>query len=384
MPEKLILEILKTLIPLQEVNPLLSKIVKASLEVSKADRCLILKYELDKKNWKAISKYPEMEMLQNPFEKIDINIKEMSEPILWDPKEKNSTHSFKLPYPFCAFPLYLPSLQDFYGLLYIDKYKTKQSFTKKDTKELISFANLASLCLENDTLFEKSSIDELTKAYTKSFFLTRLEEEFQRAVRTKNSFGLFMCDVDDFKEINDTYGHLKGDLILKNFVGNIKKQLRVYDVIGRFGGDEFMILLPGLDSSNLYNVAKKMQDVLASENFEIEKPVTFSFGAVSFPFHSAKDIQELVFQADMALYQAKQQGKGRVIVLGRQTPIVSPYVSQIPKYATSKVEVSEFFQMKDTIFQLMKYIEEISIEKRELIYSKLNKLKTFLENNFSI
>lgn len=383
MPEKLILEILKTLIPLQEVNALLSKIASASLKVSKADRCFISKYEWDKKNFKTIAKSPEFEKIENPLEKIDI--KEITEPILFDPKEENKNYSFKINYPFCVFPMYLPSLQNFFGVMYIDKHKTKKSFTKKDTKELISFANLASLCLENDTLFEKSSIDELTKAYTKSFFLTRLEEEFQRAVRTKNSFGLFMCDVDDFKEINDKYGHLKGDLILKKFVGNIKKQLRIYDVIGRFGGDEFMILLPGLDSSNLFNVAKKMQDGLALEKFETEKPVTFSFGMVSFPFHSAKDIHDLIFQADMALYQAKQQGKGRVIVLGRQTPIVSPHVSQIPKYATSKVEVSEFFQIKDTIFQLMKDLEgEFSIEKKELIYTKLNKLKTFLENNFSI
>lgn len=384
MPEKLILEILKTLIPLQEVIPFLRKISKASLEVSKADRCLILKYEWEKKNWKVISKFPEAEKTQNPLDKINIDIKDISEPIFWNPEDKKE-YDFKTPYPFCAFPLYLPSLQNFYGIMYIDKYKSKEGFSKKDTKELISFANLASLCLENDMLFEKSNIDELTKAYTKSFFLTRLEEEFQRTIRTKSSFGLFMCDVDDFKMINDTYGHLKGDLILKKFVENIKKQLRIYDVIGRFGGDEFMILLPGLDSSNLYNVAKKMQDNLASINFDIKEPVSFSFGVISFPYHNAKDVQDLIFHADMALYQAKQQGKGRVIVLGRETPILSPNISLIPKYATSKIEISEFFKIKDLIFQLMKEVEEeVSQEKKDEIYSKLNRLKSFLENNFSI
>lgn len=380
MPEKLLLEILKTLIPLQEVNALLEKIAGAALEVSKADRCMILKYEWDKKKWKVLSEIPSKEGI-NPLDEIKIDFKKISESLIHNPEEKNS---FKTPYPFCAFPLYLPSLQNFYGIMYIDKFKTKKNFSKKDTEELISFANLASLCLENDMLFEKSNIDELTKAYTKSFFMTRLEEEFQRALRTKSSFGLFICDVDDFKNINDTYGHLKGDSILKRFVENIKKQLRIYDVVGRFGGDEFMILLPGLDSSNLYNVAKKIQESLANVDFELQQPVTFSFGGVSFPFHGGKNIQDLILQADMALYQAKQQGKGRVVVLGRETPILSPKVSQIPRYATSKIEIKEFFQVKDIIFQLMKEIQsEVPLEKREEIYSKLNRLKSFLENNFS-
>lgn len=383
MPEKFILEILKTLIPLQEVNPLLEKIARAALHVSKADRCMILKYEWDKKNWKTLSEIPE-KYKKNPFEELKIDIKDVSEPLFYNPGEKDNK-KFKVPYPFCAFPIYLPSLQNFYGIMYIDKFKTKKEFSKKDTKELISFANLASLCLENDMLFEKSNIDELTKAYTKSFFLTRLEEEFQRALRTKSCFGLFICDVDDFKMINDNYGHLKGDFILKKFVENIKKQLRIYDVVGRFGGDEFMILLPGLDSSNLYNVAKKMQEALGIVDFEIKAPVTFSFGGISFPFHGGKDIQDLIFQADVALYQAKQQGKGRVVVLGRETPILSPHISSIPKYATSKIEIKEFFQIKDLIFQLMKEVEkEVSLEKRDEIFAKITRLKSFFENNFSI
>lgn len=383
MPEKFILEILKTIIPLQEVYPLLKKITKASLKVSKADRCFILKFDWEEKNWKIISQSPEEEKLEIPLE--DFNIKDLEKPILYVSGKKNNYFKTPVPYPFCVFPLFLPSLQNFYGIMYIDKAKTKNGFTKNDTKELISFANLASLCLENDMLFEKSSIDELTKAYTKSFFMTRLEEEFQRAIRQNTSFGLVMCDVDDFKKINDKYGHLKGDLILKKFVENIKKQLRIYDVIGRFGGDEFMVLLPGLDSINLYNVAKKMQEALSKVDFEVKEPVTFSFGVVCFPFHNAKDIQELILQADIALYQAKQQGKGRVIILGRETPILSPHISQIPKYATSKVEISEFFQIKDSIYYLMKELEkDIPIEKRELIFSKLNKLKSFLENSFSI
>ncbi len=383
MPEKIILEILKTIIPLQEVYPLLKKISDASLKVSNSDRCFILKYDWENKNWKTISKSPEEEDLEIPFE--NLSIKEIEEPIMWNPKESKKNKKINCDYAFCIFPLYLPSLQNFYGVMYIDKSKTRNNFTKRDTKELISFANLASLCLENDMLFEKSNIDDLTKAYTKSFFMTRLEEEFQRAIRTKSSFGLFICDIDDFKMINDKYGHLVGDSILKKFVENVKKQLRIYDVIGRFGGDEFMLLLPGLDSTNLYNVAKKMQEALSKVDFEIKEPVTFSFGVVSFPFHSAKDIQDLVFQADMALYQAKQQGKGRVIVLGRETPILSPHISQVPRYATSKVEIAELFQMKDLIYYLMKEIEkDIPIERREMIFSKLNKLKSFLENSFSI
>jgi len=383
MPEKIILEILKTIIPLQEVYPLLKKISDASLKVSKADRCFILKYDWERKKWKTISQSPTDERLEIPFENLEI--KEIEKPVLYNPSQKNNVLKFSASYPFCIFPLFLPSLQNFYGVMYIDKSKTKGNFTKKDTKELISFANLASLCLENDMLFEKSSIDDLTKAYTKSFFMTRLEEEFQRSIRQKTSFGLFICDIDDFKMINDKYGHLMGDSILKKFVENVKKQLRIYDVIGRFGGDEFMLLLPGLDSTNLYNVAKKMQEALSKVDFEIEEPVTFSFGVVSFPFHNAKDIQDLIFQADMALYQAKQQGKGRVIVLGRETPILSPHISQIPKYATSKVEISELFQIKDLIYYLMKEIEkDIPFEKKEMIFSKLNKLKAFLDNNFSI
>ncbi len=382
MPEKLILEILKSLIPLQEVNLLLSKIINAAVYVSKADRCLILRYDFEKKEWKNIIKYPEAAEID--LKDFNIYLKETQKPYCHNKKSKKQIKDTIPNFPFCTIPLMFPSLNSFYGLLYVDRHKAMKPFTKKIITELQSFANLASLCLENDMLFEKANIDELTKAYTKSFFLTRLEEEFQRSLRLKSSFGLFMCDVDDFKRINDTYGHLKGDFILKKFVESVKKYLRIYDVIGRFGGDEFIILLPGLESSNLYNVAKKIQEGLSKVDFDVPEPVTFSFGGISYPFHSGKDIQDLILQADMALYSAKEKGKGRVIVLGRETPILSPHISQVPKYLTAKIEVKEFFQNKDLIFQIMKEIEkEVSLEKKERLFSQLEKLKNFLDKNFS-
>lgn len=381
MPEKILLEILKTIIPLQEVNVLLKKIAKSAMEVSSSDLCVIMKYNFEEKKWVNIASYPEGDF-KNPFEGLSIEPINFEKPIFYNPKEK-IPQFISSENPFCTFPLFLPSLQIFFGIMYLERFSKKIPYYEKKETEIKSFANLASLCLENDLLFEKANIDELTKAYTKGFFLTRLEEEFQRAIRTKSSFGIFLCDVDDFKNINDKYGHLKGDYVLKKFVETVKKNLRIYDVIGRFGGDEFIILLPGLESTNLYNVAKKMQENLSKVEFDLPEPVTFSFGAVSFPFHKAENIQDLIIQADLALYQAKQQGKGRIIISGRETPILSPLSSQVSKYLTAKVEVKEFFQVKDLIYQIIGFASDLPFEKKEAIIQKVNTLKKFLEENFN-
>ena len=156
-------------------------------------------------------------------------------------------------------------------------------------------------------LNELTQKDELTQAYTRRYFLEILEYHLRLLHRYHNSSAVLMIDVDDFKQINDTHGHLFGDEVLVHIVNECNLKLREGDVLARFGGDEFILLCPLIDREDIFVVIEKIQDALRTYK---NIPISISVGVCLFS-HSLS-AEAIVQCADRALYEAKEKGKNRI------------------------------------------------------------------------
>lgn len=159
--------------------------------------------------------------------------------------------------------------------------------------------------------------DELTGAYTRKFFAKRFEEEKQREARQNTHFSIAFLDFDYFKQINDTYGHIFGDEILKGFVEIIKTNLRQYDEVFRFGGDEFLILFPETTGTEAYKIIERIRKSAQERKFsptEGNKEIMVSFSAgIAMMNKMDLSMTDLIKAADEALYIAKENGRNQTV-----------------------------------------------------------------------
>lgn len=162
---------------------------------------------------------------------------------------------------------------------------------------------------------EKLSItDGLTKTFLRRHFSERFEEELIRSAASEVKLSIVMIDLDHFKRCNDTYGHLVGDAVLREFVEVLRKNVREIDIISRFGGEEFCVLFPETDKKGAFAVAERIRKAVEEHEIhaydEVVK-ITVSIGVSSFP-DDAKSQEALVELADKALYESKDKGRNRV------------------------------------------------------------------------
>lgn len=160
--------------------------------------------------------------------------------------------------------------------------------------------------------------DALTQLWNRGALLDMLHTEIQRTQRTHNSLGVLMIDADHFKSVNDTWGHLAGDAVLKQMARRILHATRSYDMAGRYGGEEFLVLLPGCGPDQALGSAERLRSAVAAEPFDgggLQIPLTVSIGATVVP-DFAQSETDILSLADAALYQAKSEGRNRT-VLGR-------------------------------------------------------------------
>lgn len=162
-----------------------------------------------------------------------------------------------------------------------------------------------------DRLKEMALMDGLTRLYNHSYMHERLSEEISNSKRHKHKLSLIMIDLDNFKEINDTYGHKFGDLVLQKISASIKELIREEDVAGRYGGEEFIIILPNTDLSSALKVAEKIRSTVKKLVWNNENLKTTLSGGV----YSLEDesINELIEKTDTLLYKAKNTGKDRIV-----------------------------------------------------------------------
>ena len=169
-----------------------------------------------------------------------------------------------------------------------------------------------------EELREQATKDFLTRIWNRSSILDVIQRELARAAREKRPVGVLLADLDRFKSVNDTYGHFAGDAVLREFTRRMTAAMRAYDSIGRYGGEEFLIILPGCDERCTRNQAERLRAALANEPMligDVTHVVTCSFGATTWLPDSTLTADDLIHLADDALYMAKHQGRNCVALL---------------------------------------------------------------------
>jgi two-component system cell cycle response regulator len=166
-------------------------------------------------------------------------------------------------------------------------------------------------------ILELARTDFLTGVLNRRAFVERMEQELHRAVRERNCLSLILADIDSFKKINDEYGHNSGDRVLQEFTKALSGCLRAYDFIGRHGGEEFLVCLPGANESQAKLIAERMRRKIEQLRIGLPEPsgfiqITASFGVAFRVIGSDETIHSMTRQADEAMYRAKRAGKNRV------------------------------------------------------------------------
>jgi len=164
---------------------------------------------------------------------------------------------------------------------------------------------------------EKLRNDGLTGIYRRNYFMKRMEEEIQREQRYKAGFYILMADLDFFKNVNDKYGHIVGDIVLREIARIFSQHLRPGDLLGRYGGEEFIAFIPAAKESEVLNIAEKIRKAVANKEFEEngEKfSITVSIGICGYQGEGAT-FEKIINFADTALYRAKESGRNQVIML---------------------------------------------------------------------
>ena len=162
-----------------------------------------------------------------------------------------------------------------------------------------------------------ATYDALTGIYNRASFYRLATDEIERAKKQRTSVCVFGFDIDRFKDINDTYGHYCGDLIIKGVVNRIAARLRGGDIFGRVGGDEFNVLLPNTTVENATRLAEALQKIVSAEPFPYEEqqiPATVSIGVAAYDEHRHADFEQLLLDVDSAMYESKKSGRNTVSV----------------------------------------------------------------------
>lgn len=165
-----------------------------------------------------------------------------------------------------------------------------------------------------DRLEDFAIHDSLTKAYNRYFFDEILSKELQKASRNKGFFSLLMLDIDHFKQVNDQYGHEKGDEVLKEMALIVQRSLREYDIFVRFGGEEFIVVLPETPIADAAEAAQRIRLAVQNNGFKDIHQVTISLGVIQYKSGDTSD--SIIKRVDDALYLAKKNGRNRVEVIG--------------------------------------------------------------------
>lgn len=203
------------------------------------------------------------------------------------------------------------------------------AFTAEHQRLLESLALQIAAALQNAHLYELAMVDGLTQLFVRRYFDARIEEEIERSRRYGSPFSVVMLDVDNFKKLNDEYGHLVGDRVLRAIANVIKAQMRGVDTAARYGGEEMAVILPRTEMVGAYNLAERIREAIADLRITTDPDgdvparsltVTASLGIAAFPESKATNGEDLVRRADRALYRAKKTGKNRVELFWTDDP----------------------------------------------------------------
>lgn len=200
------------------------------------------------------------------------------------------------------------------------------SFTKRDISRIRALGAQAAATMANvrthQDIYNQAVTDELTQLFNRRHMQCTLTDELRRAERYGHELSLVLLDVDGFKSYNDTYGHPQGDTLLKMLSAILRDSVRNVDIVGRYGGEEFIVIMPETSKLDAWHISQRLRKAVASTTFPgdpgtLESVVrkSISLGVATYPGDTV-DAQSLILKADQALYQAKNNGRNRVIVCG--------------------------------------------------------------------
>jgi len=219
----------------------------------------------------------------------------------------------------CASRLSIPmiSFGQTLGVLTLHSNKV-DAFREGELQSLESVADICANSIQNAHYVERvkqlAYLDGLTGIFNRRFFELRINEEIERARRYETNMSVIMADIDQFKQLNDEFGHLLGDEVLRQVSSIFHQQVRKIDVVCRYGGEEFALLLTQTSVEQGFAVAEKLRKVIEKWQFPgVPRAITISAGVAAFPAHG-RNRDELVRAADSGLYQAKQAGRNRVCI----------------------------------------------------------------------
>ena len=214
----------------------------------------------------------------------------------------------------------IPLVQDseVVGVIYLDNQQKSHVFNQQQIPFLTTFAAHTSIALYNTLLYKRAITDDLTQLFTRQHIDEALIEAIIKAQESNGKLSLLILDLDHFKNINDTYGHTTGDEVLKVFSNIICTQIREHDIAGRFGGEEFIVILTDSNAEQAFETAEKIRMALADEtivkdNYTVQ--VTTSIGVATYQTHHGENALLLLDDADSAMYEAKKQGRNRTVAV---------------------------------------------------------------------
>ena len=280
--------------------------------------------DLEVKAFKGISE-EEIEALKiDPAESwVMATIEKERKPIFAKELSGKSYQSYTALNKELPFAVYVPMLKEneLYGIVKIGPKINGEPFSDNDLEFFETLASQAVIAFENARLYSLAITDSITKLYVHRYFQYRLEEEVARSRRYNSTISLLMCDIDHFKNVNDTFGHQQGDCILREVSRIIRKNVRNTDIACRYGGEEFAIVLPETTQSDAKIVAERIRRDVAKFEFPSimsDQPsihCSISIGVAGFPLN-ADNKDQLIQKADASLYKAKDSGRNKVVLCG--------------------------------------------------------------------
>ncbi len=223
------------------------------------------------------------------------------------------------------------------GVFFLRSSPDEQSLDEESVRLTSAIAQGAVRALNRAAMFESvlshqeqleilAKTDELTGCLSRRYLMERLENELERAARYNRLLGLVMFDIDDFKNLNDTHGHTTGDAALRSIGDVLQRSLRTADFVGRYGGDEFLLVLPETSVHGTFQLAERIRNGVSVREFELRGDalnLTVSGGVVGFPEVNVVTPEDLIDRADQALYRAKAAGRNKVVCFNTD-PELSP------------------------------------------------------------
>jgi len=247
------------------------------------------------------------------------------------------------------------------GVLNVES-RNENAFSPQDVLILNTLADLLATALHNAFVFQKlqqqSITDGLTGIKTRRFFWEALSAEWKRASRSGRPFSVVLIDLDKFKEVNDTMGHFEGDLVLARVGRLLEQKSRQSNVVARYGGDEFIVLMPETGSEQAQVLAERLRQWLATDPMLAEHRITGSFGVASFPMHGFS-IEDIIRVADAGMYVSKRSGGNLVSTaqeyvegqdFARQRQQISAYIEGFLQRERTGPEQLE--ELTSTLFKL--------------------------------